>query len=175
MDTRGRGFAIIALCTILTAPGQAAAQDTQTSAFAAHLSNQYRVLPNVTYHVASDRDSMLDLYLPQNVSGSVPVLVYIHGGGWTGGAKEANVLRLLPYLERGWAVVNVGYRLGQVAPAPAAVEDCLCALRWGRQQRGRIQLRYGPNCDDRPLGRWPSGPDDRHDSAGGWARSHVPR
>lgn len=130
MDTRGRGFAIIALCTILTAPGQAAAQDTQTSAFAAHLSNQYQVLPNVTYHVASNRDSTLDLYLPQNVRGSVPVLVYIHGGGWTGGAKEANVLRLLPYLERGWAVVNVGYRLGQVAPAPAAVEDCLCALRW---------------------------------------------
>ena len=30
----------------------------------------------------------------------------------------------------GWAVVNVEYRLGQVARAPAAVEDCLCALRW---------------------------------------------
>jgi acetyl esterase/lipase len=36
----------------------------------------------------------------------------------------------MPFLEMGFAVVNVSYRLGQVAEAPAAVEDCLCALRW---------------------------------------------
>ena len=40
------------------------------------------------------------------------------------------MLRLLPYLEMGWAVVNVQYRLTRVSQAPAAVEDCLCALRW---------------------------------------------
>ncbi len=39
-------------------------------------------------------------------------------------------MQLLPYLERGWAVVNVQYRLANISPAPAAVEDCLCALRW---------------------------------------------
>ena len=56
--------------------------------------------------------------------------MYFHGGGWVGGNKDANVLRLLPYLEMGWSVVNVSYRLGRVSLAPAAVEDCLCALRW---------------------------------------------
>jgi len=60
----------------------------------------------------------------------VPVLMYIHGGGWRGGSKESSVLRLLPWLEKGWAVVNVQYRLAEVSLAPAAVEDCLCALRW---------------------------------------------
>jgi acetyl esterase/lipase len=40
------------------------------------------------------------------------------------------VLNVLPYLEMGWAVVNVGYRLANVANAPAAVEDGRCALRW---------------------------------------------
>jgi len=40
------------------------------------------------------------------------------------------VLRLIPWMEMGWAVVNVQYRLGEVSLAPAAVEDCLCALRW---------------------------------------------
>ncbi len=39
-------------------------------------------------------------------------------------------MHLLPYLEIGWAVVNVQYRLANISPAPAAVEDCLCALRW---------------------------------------------
>jgi len=36
----------------------------------------------------------------------------------------------LPYLEAGWSVVNVSYRLARISLAPAAVEDCRCALRW---------------------------------------------
>ena len=39
-------------------------------------------------------------------------------------------MALIPWLEMGWNVVNVEYRLGRVAQAPAAVEDCLCALRF---------------------------------------------
>jgi len=39
-------------------------------------------------------------------------------------------MSLLPWLEMGWNVVNVEYRLARVSLAPAAVEDCLCALRW---------------------------------------------
>jgi acetyl esterase/lipase len=113
-----------------TGPIEANAQIGATSEFLAHVSNQYRVTPNVTYHVAGNHENKLDLYVPRAGSGPTPVLMYIHGGGWVGGTKEANVLRLLPYLEMGWAVVNVEYRLGGVARAPAAVEDGLCALRW---------------------------------------------
>ena len=109
---------------------EASAQLGDTPAFLADVSNQYRVVPNVTYHVASNHENKLDLYIPRNASGQTPVLMYIHGGGWTGGTKEGNVLRLLPYLEMGWAVVNVEYRLAAVERAPAAVEDGLCALRW---------------------------------------------
>lgn len=47
-----------------------------------------------------------------------------------GGSKEAHALEILPYLEAGWNAVNVSYRLGGVARAPAAVEDVRCALRW---------------------------------------------
>jgi len=36
----------------------------------------------------------------------------------------------LPYLEMGWNVINVEYRMASVSLAPAAVEDCRCALRW---------------------------------------------
>ena len=57
-------------------------------------------------------------------------LIYVHGGGWTGGSKEGSGLTFLPFLELGWNVVNVEYRLAKISEAPAAVEDCLCALRW---------------------------------------------
>ena len=121
----------VALASLVVIPSSAAeAQLSETAAWASHVSNEYRVIPNVTYHVASSFENRVDLYLPRETAGPTPVLMYIHGGGWVGGNKEANVLRLLPYLDMGWAVVNVQYRLGRVARAPAAVEDCLCALQW---------------------------------------------
>ncbi len=121
---------LVGVAILVAGPSGANAQLGQTSAFLAHLSNQYRVIPNLTYHVATNQENKLDLYVPRDAAGPTPVLMYIHGGGWVGGTKESNVLRILPYLEMGWAVANVEYRLGAVARAPAAVEDGLCALRW---------------------------------------------
>lgn len=115
---------------LLVSATPAPAQLSDTEAWASHLSNTYRVVPNLMYGTANNRENRADLYLPRGVDGPTPVLMYFHGGGWVGGSKEGNVLRLLPWLERGWAVVNVQYRLGAVSLAPAAVEDCLCALRW---------------------------------------------
>lgn len=126
----GTAVALFVLVGCLAAPDPAAAQLDDTEAFTAHVSNEYRVVPNVTYHVASGHENRLDLYVPRNADGPVPVVLYFHGGGWVAGDKESNVLRLIPYLEMGWAAVNVEYRLGEVARAPAAVLDCLCALRW---------------------------------------------
>ena len=123
-------IALVMVGAVALGTGRAAAQLSDTTSFLAHVSNEYRVVPNVTYHVASGQENKVDLYLPRNASSPTPVLMYIHGGGWRGGSKEGNVLRLLPYLEKGWAVVNVQYRLARIAQAPAAVADCLCALRW---------------------------------------------
>ena len=75
-------------------------------------------------------DLKLDVYQPRAATAPSPTLIYIHGGGWTNGSKEISALTFLPYLEMGWAVVNVEYRMADVAQAPAAVEDCRCALRW---------------------------------------------
>ena len=110
---------------LLVSATPAPAQLSDTEAWASHLSNTYRVVPNVTYGTANNRENRVDLYLPRGADRPTPVLMYIHGGGWVGGSKEANVLRLLPYLEMGWSVVNVQYRLGRVSRAPAAVEDLL--------------------------------------------------
>jgi acetyl esterase/lipase len=94
------------------------------------ISNAYQLTPNITYRTASNWDAKLDLYLPRGLNAPNPVLIFFHGGGWTAGTKEAIALNLLPYLQAGWTVVNVEYRLTNVAIAPAAVEDSRCALRW---------------------------------------------
>ena len=72
----------------------------------------------------------LDVWYPRDISTPTPTLVYIHGGGWIFGSKEGAVYQFLPFLERGWRVVNVEYRMASNSLAPAAVEDSRCALRW---------------------------------------------
>ena len=60
---------------------------------------------NVSY--GPHKANVLDIWIAEG-DGPHPLHVYIHGGGWVRGTKESNVLRVLPYLEMGWAVVNVG-------------------------------------------------------------------
>ena len=92
--------------------------------------SDYDIFPNVTYAKANNIELKLDLYLPKNRTNPTPTLILFHGGGWVDGQKERNVLYLLPYLSMGWSAVNVEYRTGHQSPAPAAVEDARCALRW---------------------------------------------
>src|SRR2546425_7797579 len=115
----------LALGVLIVSAHPALGQGYSTSITAA-----YRVTPNITYLIANNFEAKLDVYARSDVTTPQPTMIWIHGGGWTGGNKDGATFSLLPYLEMGWNVVNVEYRLAKVSLAPAAVEDCLCALRW---------------------------------------------
>jgi acetyl esterase/lipase len=72
----------------------------------------------------------MDVYARRGATTPQPTVVYFHGGFWAAGSKEGALFSLFPWLQMGWNVVNVEYRLARIAPAPAAVEDGLCALRF---------------------------------------------
>ena len=106
------------------------AQLSPSADWAAHAANQYQIAANVTYLTANNYESKLDVYSRRGATTPQPTVVYFHGGFWAAGSKEGSLMSLIPWMEMGWNVVNVEYRLARVAPAPAAVEDCLCALRY---------------------------------------------
>jgi acetyl esterase/lipase len=58
------------------------------------------------------------------------LIIWVHGGAWLGGSKEQ--CPALPYLNRGFAVASINYRLSQHALFPAQIEDCKAAVRWLR-------------------------------------------
>jgi acetyl esterase/lipase len=121
---------LIAIFAFALGISPARGQLSPTGTWAATAQNRYQISPNLTYLVANNYEDKLDIYHRRDVSGPQPTLIYIHGGGWTGGTKESAFMSVMPWLEMGWNVVNVEYRLARVSHAPAAVEDCLCALKW---------------------------------------------
>lgn len=76
-------------------------------------------------------DTKLDILKPKTATGKRPGILFIHGGGWVVGSKENVVANFcLPYLQKGFVVANVEYRLAKAALAPAAVIDVLKAAEW---------------------------------------------
>lgn len=70
----------------------------------------------------------LDLFLP--AGDAAPAIVFLHPGGWVGGTKDALPDMVLRFVERGYAVASIDYRLAPEHPFPAAVHDTKRAVRW---------------------------------------------
>ncbi|MEE8217394.1 MAG: alpha/beta hydrolase [Vicinamibacteria bacterium] len=79
----------------------------------------------------------LDLYLPES-KGRLPLLIYIHGGAFRGGDKGDGPP--LEYLDEGYALASINYRLSQHAIFPAQIEDCKAAVRWLRAHAAEYRL-----------------------------------
>jgi acetyl esterase/lipase len=80
-----------------------AAQDAVQ--WAVRLENDYRIVPNITYLTASNWDAKLDLYVTRTPDRPLPTLIWIHGGGWTGGTKES-FAGLPAYLAMGMNILD---------------------------------------------------------------------
>ncbi len=73
--------------------------------------------------------NVIDFWKAQG-DGPRPLLVYIHGGGWTGGDKKQPVENFRPFLKKGVSYAAINYRLTGEAPLPAPVHDAARAIQF---------------------------------------------
>ena len=95
------------------------------------------VVKNVDYVGDGNPRQMLDIYRPKARGDEpLPVVCWIHGGGWRQGSKD-RARRLEELVATGkYAGVSVGYRLTQEATWPAQIHDCKAAIRWLKANAG---------------------------------------
>jgi acetyl esterase/lipase len=123
-------LSLVAAVAFVAVPSAQQPSDLQASVA---LFQKVRTVPNLVYERANGWEGKLDVYAQRTAPNAppAPVVIFIHGGGWVQGTKEGSMVRgVLPYIAMGYSVVNVEYRLANVSLAPAAIEDCRCALRW---------------------------------------------
>jgi acetyl esterase/lipase len=100
---------------------------TQTDPYAKYRSRSYRELKNIKYGDAPEGQNTFDAYIPKNIQPGAKVIIYIHGGGWSGGDKSEFPKQLIEELagKRGYVVVSMNYRLvkDNSNRFPAQIED----------------------------------------------------
>ena len=72
----------------------------------------------------------LDLYRPKERTEELPIVIWVHGGGWKNGSKTNCKASWLA--QHGFAVASISYRLTDVAQWPAQIDDCRASVRWLR-------------------------------------------
>lgn len=105
---------------------------------------------DVTYAVAPRDDGgtvtlHMDIYRPAG-PGPFPCIVWVHGGGWTGGTFQTPPPSTAALLQRGIAAASVQYRFSQEAIFPAQINDVKGAVRFLRANAGTFGLdvtRFG--------------------------------
>lgn len=97
---------------------------------------------DVTYCQVEGVALTMDLYYPQAGRAPHPVVVYVHGGGWTSGNKRRGVglLDLPTLLAHGYVVASIDYRLAPRWKFPAQAEDVFCAIRYLRAHAEEMQI-----------------------------------
>src|SRR5437868_9289942 len=93
------------------------------------------VTRDVAYIEDGSRDHLLDVYRPTNRRPSgpaLPVVLYVHGGGFRILSKDTHWIMGIAYARRGFVVFNVNYRLGSEAAFPGAIADVCAAYAWVR-------------------------------------------
>ncbi len=85
----------------------------------------------LTYASRDGTDLRLDLYLPaQPIRRPIPVIVFLHGGGWSGGTTTTGPDFNRYFARDGFAMASIEYRLTPSITFPANVEDVRTAVRW---------------------------------------------
>ncbi len=100
-------------------------------------------LLDVDYSGNDNPRQKLDLYRPKKRASEkpLPVVVFVHGGGWKAGDKSSGMRNIVPYVASGdYAGVSIGYRLTNEAQWPAQLHDCKAGLRWIRAHAAEHKL-----------------------------------
>ena len=105
-----------------------------------------QVVRDLDYVLGGHERNRLDLYRPERAAGPLPVIVWVHGGGWTNGDKAR--LPIASFATNGFAIAAINYRFSQHAIFPAQIHDCKAAVRWLRANAKQYGL------DPNHFGAW---------------------
>ena len=96
---------------------------------------EVEVTKDITYAGRGSRRGFLDIYRSaQGPVDGAPVLLQVHGGGWSLGSKDQQGIPLMLHMAaRGWVCVAINYRLSPKHAFPTHIVDVKRSIAWIRE------------------------------------------
>jgi len=88
-----------------------------------------QVKPNIPYATPAQDRQVLDIYSPAGAS-NLPVVFWIHGGGWQAGDKSDVQIKPKVFTEKGFVFVSTNYRLLPSVEMEVIIRDIALSVRW---------------------------------------------
>ncbi|SDW21321.1 alpha/beta hydrolase [Paenibacillus sp. CF384] len=99
------------------------------------LEREIQIISDVIYGEADGKPLLLDIALPSQRGGKLPIAMYIHGGAWLWGDKaepSESGMFVRHFAAQGYLSVSINYRFSNEAIYPAQLHDAKAAVRWLR-------------------------------------------
>jgi acetyl esterase/lipase len=97
-------------------------------------------MQTLRYASPGGSDLLLDLYRPATASRPLPVIVFVHGGGWSAGTRTTGPDLRRFFARDGFAMASIDYRLTPDGVFPRSVEDVKTAVRYLRRHAATYEL-----------------------------------
>lgn len=92
------------------------------------INERVKVIKNLSY--SDSTNSFLDVYYPEEAAASMPVILWIHGGGYVGGSKDSRQDYAMALADAGYVVANIDYALAPESLYPGPVLQANQALAY---------------------------------------------
>jgi acetyl esterase/lipase len=94
---------------------------------------------DLTYKTIGKRNLRIDIFHPNSIVKDLPIVLFIHGGGWRSGDKSFQHPLAIKVASRGYLCATVEYRLSPEAKYPAAVLDIKDAIKWLKENAAKYK------------------------------------
>lgn len=96
---------------------------------------------NLNLKYGENAKQTLDLYAPNVKSGEkLPVIIYVHGGGWSGGDKDNVAEKPSFFTNKGYVFVSLNYRLSPKVTYEEMAKDVSLAVKWIYDSAGEYHI-----------------------------------
>ncbi|MDZ7646734.1 MAG: alpha/beta hydrolase [Cytophagales bacterium] len=116
---------------------------------------------NIAYNNDTLTKHLLDIYLPPNTKSKVPLVIFVHGGGWLGNDKYADIgymkKTVAEIVSSGYAIASIDYRFATQAIFPAQMQDCNRAVSFLIDNAEKYGFDKNRMAVNGLFSRWPPG------------------
>lgn len=92
--------------------------------------NNLNIKDDITYKSSILNNNKLDIYYPKSINEKMPVIMWIHGGGYIANSKETVKSYMMALANEGFVLVNIDYALAPTYKYPSQITQCNEALKY---------------------------------------------